>query len=56
MQKVAIGLIEACSALVQQLDAHQTGGALFVCCLALVVFGVVVSFQTLRGSGRSNVD
>ncbi|MGF7001256.1 hypothetical protein [Paraburkholderia sp. GAS32] len=42
MKKEATDIINACSNLVAQLDAHPTGGAIFVCCLAMVMLVVVV--------------
>lgn len=38
-------LVDACSNLVTQLDAHQSGGVMFVCCIALVIVGVAVSLR-----------
>lgn len=42
MKKETTDIINACSNLVAQLDAHPTGGAIFVCCLAMVLLVVVV--------------
>jgi hypothetical protein len=42
MKKEATDIINACSNLVAQLDAHPTGGAIFVCCLAMVMLVAVV--------------
>ncbi|WP_199544577.1 hypothetical protein [Paraburkholderia kururiensis] len=56
MQKEVTGIINACSNLVAQLDAHQTGGALFVCCVALVVFAVAVVCLTTRGPSNRRKD
>lgn len=56
MEKEAAGIINACSNLVAQLDAHQTGGALFVCCLALVALAVVVLCLAARGSASRRDD
>ncbi|MFM0465089.1 hypothetical protein PQR34_45045 [Paraburkholderia sediminicola] len=36
-------VIDACSNFVAQLDAHQFGGVVFLCCLALVFAAVVVA-------------
>lgn len=56
MEKEATGIINAFSNLVAQLDAHQTGGALFVCCVALVALAVVVLCLTARGSTSGRDD
>jgi len=42
MEKEKTDIINACSNLVAQLDAHQAGGAMFVCCLTLLLLAVVV--------------
>jgi hypothetical protein len=36
-------VIDACSNFVAQLDKHQVGGVLFLCCLVLVFTGVVAA-------------
>ncbi|WP_434717189.1 hypothetical protein P5X00_40050 (plasmid) [Paraburkholderia sp. A2RO-4L] len=38
----AAAFVDACSNFVAQLDKHQTGGAMFICCIALLLVGVVV--------------
>ena len=38
----AAAFVDACSNFVTQLDKHRTGGALFICCIALLLVGVVV--------------
>lgn len=43
----AAAFINACSNLVTQLDKHQTGGAMFVCCVALTLVGVVAVALTV---------
>ncbi|MFX1739990.1 hypothetical protein PXJ20_32115 [Paraburkholderia sp. A1RI_3L] len=43
----AAAFIDACSNFVAQLDKHQTGGAMFVCCVALALVGVVVVALTV---------
>jgi hypothetical protein len=50
MKKEAAGIINACSNLVMQLDAHPAGGALFIAALAMVMLVVVV--VCLSGSRR----
>lgn len=42
MEKQVTGIINACSNFVVQLDAHQTGGAMFVCCAAMLLLVVVI--------------
>ena len=42
MEKEITDIINACSNFVAQLDAHQAGGAMFVCCLAMLLLVVVV--------------
>lgn len=42
MKKEVTGIINACSNLVAQLDAHPTGAALFIVGLAMVMLVVVV--------------
>ena len=44
MEKEVTGIINACSNFVVQLDAHQTGGAMFVCCAAMLLIVVVIVF------------
>lgn len=43
----AAAFIDACSNFVTQLDKHQTGGAMFICCVALALVGVVVVALTV---------
>ncbi|PMS15559.1 hypothetical protein C0Z18_26385 [Trinickia dabaoshanensis] len=43
----AAAFVDACSNFVAQLDKHQSGGAMFVCCIALLLVGVVVVALTL---------
>jgi len=43
----AAAFIDACSNFVAQLDKHQTGGAMFVCCVALALVGIVVVALTV---------
>ena len=52
MKKEAIGIINACSNLVAQLDAHQAGGVMFVCCLAMVLLVVTVFRLTTPRNGK----
>jgi len=42
MEKEITDIINACSNFVAQLDAHQAGGAMFVCCLAMLLLAAVV--------------
>ena len=42
MEKEVTGIINAFSNFVTPLDAHQVGGAMFVCCLAMLLLVVVV--------------
>jgi hypothetical protein len=42
MKREATDIVNACSNLVAQLDAHPTGAAIFVCCLAMVMLVAVV--------------
>ncbi|WP_158898435.1 hypothetical protein [Burkholderia sp. L27(2015)] len=50
----AAAFVNACSNFVTQLDAHQVGGAMFVCCIALV--GVVVVALSVRAALPSRED
>ncbi|WP_156967281.1 hypothetical protein [Paraburkholderia ferrariae] len=50
MEKQVTSIIDACSNFVVQLDAHQTGGAMFVCCAAMLL--LVVAIVCLTGSRR----
>ena len=43
----AAAFIDSCSNLVAELDTHQAGGAMFVCCVALLLVGVVVVALTV---------
>ncbi|TAM01706.1 MAG: hypothetical protein EPN70_18805 [Paraburkholderia sp.] len=43
----AAAVIDACSNFVAQLDKHPTGGAMFICCVALALVGVVVVALTV---------
>jgi hypothetical protein len=42
MEKEAVGIINACSNLVAQLDAHPAGAGMFVCCFSMLLLVAVV--------------
>jgi len=50
MEKEAVGIINACSNLVAQLDAHPAGASMFVCCFAMLLI-VAVVFCLARPQG-----
>jgi hypothetical protein len=57
MEKEATGIINACGNLVAQFDAHQVGGVMFICCLAmLLLVAVVICLARPRGTDAASRD